>query len=77
MTYESIRNHPEVLALLARGDYNLGVLGFTDHSTAHTALVADRAAYILRKLGFTETCCLENDRGEGIHTVYYALPPRV
>ena len=54
MTYESIRNHPEVLALLARGDYNLGVLGFTDHSTAHTALVADRAAYILRKLGYSE-----------------------
>ena len=33
--------------------------------------------HILRKLGFTETCCLENDRGEGIHTVYYALPHRV
>ena len=33
--------------------------------------------HILHKLGFTETCCLENDRGEGIHTVYYALPPRV
>ena len=33
--------------------------------------------HILGKLGFTQTCCLENDRGEGIHTVYYALPPRV
>ena len=54
MTYESIRNHPEVLALLARGDYNVGVLGFTAHSTAHTALVAARAAYILRKLGYSE-----------------------
>ena len=54
MTYESIRNHPEVLALLARGDHDLGVLGYTDHSTAHTALVADRAAYILRRLGCSE-----------------------
>ena len=54
MTYESIRNHPEVLALLARGDHDLGVLGYTDHSTAHTALVADRAAYILRRLGYSE-----------------------
>ena len=54
MTYESVRNHPEVLALLAKGDHDLGVLGFTDHSTAHTALVADRAAYILRKLGYSE-----------------------
>ena len=54
MTYEEIKHHPEVLALLARGNHNLGVLGFTDHSTAHTALVAERAAYILRKLGYSE-----------------------
>ena len=33
--------------------------------------------HILSKLGFAQTCCLENDRGPGIHTVYYALPPRV
>ena len=51
MYYEKVKNHPEVLALLERGDHDLGVLGFTDHSAAHTALVAERAAYILRKLG--------------------------
>ncbi len=54
MTYEQIKNHPEVTALLARGDYNLSVLGFTDHSMAHCALVAERAAYILRRLGYSE-----------------------
>lgn len=54
MTYEYIRNHPEVQALLEKGNRNLGVLGFTDHSMAHTALVADRAAYILKKLGYSE-----------------------
>lgn len=54
MTYEQIKTHPEVTALLERGDYNLGVLGFTDHSMAHCALVAERAAYILRRLGYTE-----------------------
>ena len=53
MTYEEIRNHPEVKALLERGDYNLGVLGFTDHSMAHCVLVAERAAYILRRLGYS------------------------
>ena len=52
MTYEQILNHPEVLALLDRGNYNLGVLGFTDHSRAHCALVAERAGYILRRLGY-------------------------
>ena len=54
MTYEQIKSDAEVLALLAKGNANLGVLGFTDHSVAHTALVADRAAYILRKLGYSE-----------------------
>ena len=54
MTYEQIKQHPEVLALLARGNHNLGVLGYTDHSAAHTGLVADRAAYILRKMGYSD-----------------------
>ena len=54
MTYEEIKNHPEVNALLEKGNHDLGVLGFTDHSMTHCALVADRAAYILRKLGYSE-----------------------
>ena len=54
MTYEQIKNHPEVNALLERGNYNLGVMGFTDHSMAHCALVAERAAYILKMLGYSE-----------------------
>ncbi len=54
MTYQQIRSNEEVCALLERGNQNLGVLGFTDHSEAHCLLVAERAAYILRKLGFDE-----------------------
>ena len=54
MIYQKIRNDEEVLALLERGNHDLGVLGFTDHSTAHTALVADRAANILQRLGYDE-----------------------
>ena len=54
MTYEYIKHHPEVNALLEKGNRNLGVLGFTDHSMAHCALVAERAAYILRTLGYSE-----------------------
>ncbi len=54
MTYQEIRSNEEVCALLERGNQNLGVLGFTDHSEAHCVLVAERAAYILRKLGFDE-----------------------
>ena len=54
MTYQEIRRDAEVLALLEKGNANLGVLGFTDHSKVHCALVADRAAYILKTLGFSE-----------------------
>ena len=54
MTYEEIRNHPEVNALLETGNRNLGVMGYTDHSMAHCALVADRAAYILKTLGYSD-----------------------
>lgn len=54
MTYEDIIRDEEVLALLEKGNANLGVLGFTDHSKAHCGLVADRAAYILKTLGFSE-----------------------
>ena len=54
MTYQEIRHNREVCALLDKGNQNLGVLGFTDHSEAHCTLVAERAAYILRKLGFSD-----------------------
>ena len=53
MTYEDITHDEEVLALLEKGNANLGVLGFTDHSKSHCALVADRAAYILKTLGYS------------------------
>ena len=45
---------PLVAELLKKGNRDPGVLGFTDHSAAHTTLVAERAAYILRKLGYSE-----------------------
>ena len=54
MIYQKIRNDQEILALLERGNRDLGVLGYTDHSTAHTVLVADRAANILQRLGYDE-----------------------
>jgi len=52
--YQRIKKNPEVLAYMARGNHDLNVLGFTDHSTVHTELVAERAAYILRKLGYSD-----------------------
>ena len=54
MTYDEIRKNPEVKALLERGNHNLGVMGFTDHSMSHCTLVAERAGQILQMLGYSE-----------------------
>lgn len=52
MTYEEIRNNVEIREFIRKGNANLRVLGFTEHSEAHCALVAERAADILRQLDF-------------------------
>ncbi len=54
MTYREILKNEEVNAYIKKGNANLDVLGFTDHSQAHSALVAERAAEILQKLGYGE-----------------------
>lgn len=52
--YEIIRKNKEIKMLIAKGNENLGKLGFTEHSEKHCTLVAERAADILRKLGHSE-----------------------
>lgn len=52
MKYKEIKENEEVLALIEKGNDTLGILGFTDHSEAHSALVAERAAFILERLGY-------------------------
>ena len=54
MTYKEIRKNKEVLAYLKKGNDNLGVLGFTDHSEVHCTVVAERAGMILKKLGYSD-----------------------
>ena len=54
MNYKEIRKNKEVLAYLKKGNDNLGVYGFTDHSEVHCAMVAERAGMILKKLGYSE-----------------------
>ena len=54
MTYEEIRANAEIEALINKGNNNLGNLGYTEHGKAHGTLVAQRAAYVLEQLGFSE-----------------------
>lgn len=52
MTYKEIRKNEEVKALLAKGNANLGSLGYTDHSEVHCSLVAERASFVLQQFGY-------------------------
>ena len=49
MTYREIKKNKEINAYIKKGNDNLGVLGYTDHSQVHCSLVAERAALILEK----------------------------
>ena len=51
MLFDEIVRNEEVLEYYRRGNAILGVLGYTDHSTAHTRLVAEKTAEILRAFG--------------------------
>ena len=55
MTYDEIKKNKKACECLKKGNENLGVLGFTDHSAAHCTMVAKRAAYILKKFGYSES----------------------
>ena len=54
MTYKEIQKNEVVNAYIKKGNDNLGVLGYTDHSAGHSSLVAERAALILEQLGYDE-----------------------
>lgn len=54
LEYKEILKNEEVREFLRKGNENLGVLGYTDHSEKHCAIVAKRAGMILSKLGYSE-----------------------
>ena len=54
MKYEDLTKNKEVLEYYNRACIILDALGYTDHSTAHTTLVAKRAADILEAFGYSQ-----------------------
>ena len=54
MNYKEILRNEEVKALMKKGNDNLGVMGYTDHSEKHCAIVAKRAGEILQEFGCSE-----------------------
>ncbi len=54
MNYNDITTNEEILAFVKKANANLKTLKYTDHSEAHTKLVAERAAFILKQLNYSE-----------------------
>ncbi len=54
MNYNDIKKNEDIRSFIKKGNEILGVLGYTDHSEAHSALVAERAAMILKTFCYTE-----------------------
>ena len=54
VTYEDVVNNPEVKEFMKNAQKQLDVLGYTEHSSRHVSLVAERAGEILRTLGYDE-----------------------
>lgn len=54
VTYQTIRQNEEINALIEKGNEVLKVLGYTEHSRKHAAIVAEHAAEILTKTGATQ-----------------------
>lgn len=54
VTYKDIKHNEEIKAYIQKADESLLSLGFTEHSFAHVAKVAEMAGQILTILGYTE-----------------------
>ena len=52
--YKDIIKNKEINEFIKKGDANLATLGYTEHSKTHCTLVAERAAYLLEKLGHAD-----------------------
>jgi len=54
ITFETIKQSPEIRTYITQADASLSALGFTEHSFAHVTKCAETACYILRELGYSE-----------------------
>ena len=54
VTYEQVRENPNIRTYIQRADESLAALGYTEHSFAHVTKVAENVKYILETLGFSQ-----------------------
>ena len=54
ITFEDIKKNDAIKTYISKADESLVALGFTEHSFAHVAKVAETARYILEIMGYSE-----------------------
>ena len=54
VTFEDVKNNPDIRAYISTADESLIALGYTEHSFAHVTKVAESAAEILHTLGHSD-----------------------
>jgi metal-dependent HD superfamily phosphatase/phosphodiesterase len=54
ITFQDIRNDPQVRAYIQKADEVMGAMGFTEHSFAHAGRTAETAAMVLLELEYSE-----------------------
>ena len=54
ITYEDVKNNPEIRTYITQADASLIALGFTEHSFAHVVKCAETASGLLRDLGYDD-----------------------
>ena len=54
VTFEDVKNNSEINNLIISSQKQLDVLGYTEHSMRHINIVSNRAAEVLKQLGYDE-----------------------
>lgn len=79
VTFDEIRNDPEVLSLIEGADRQLAAIGFTDHGLRHISRVANRTMQICRELDVSDRdrelagiAAYLHDTGNAVHRVGHA-----
>ncbi len=54
ITFEMVKNNPEVRTYITQADASLIALGFTEHSFAHVTKCAEAASWLLEQMGYDE-----------------------
>lgn len=79
ITFEDVKNNPEVQELIIGAQKQLDALGYTEHSIRHVSIVAERAGKILQDLGYdkhrvelAKIAGFLHDIGNGVNRVDHA-----